>query len=243
MARWNKAGEIVEQDDLLLTKGAGRSPATNFAMCLNNRQGRSGTDLFDHIQSFYRERKTGFSIHIRKHADAALELICMQEKMLLISDAPGMMMDKPLPGKKMPDGVEIRPATEISAIADFISVTIQSYQSLGMRPEVGAKIFATPGRLLKPCNHMIVAYDRGQPVSAAMLIFSNSIAGIYWVRRPYPGARGKGLAETCVRSVTNEAFQRGAPFVVLPGEQIRRAGLQADGFYGVHELSVVYVFC
>ncbi len=73
MARWNKAGEIVEQDDLLLTKGAGRSPATNFAMCLNNRQGRSGTDLFNHIQSFYRERKSGFSIHIRKHADAALE--------------------------------------------------------------------------------------------------------------------------------------------------------------------------
>jgi len=229
MARWNKAGEIVEQDDLLLTKGPGRSPDTNFAMCLNNRQGRSDADLFNHIQSFYRERKSGFSIHIRKHADAALESICTQEKMLLVSDAPGMMMDKPLPKKKMPDGVEIRPAVEVSAITDFISVTIQSYQSLGMRSEVGAKIFASPGRLLKPYNHIIVAYDKDQPVSAAMLIFSNSIAGIYWVGT-VPGSRGKGLAETCVRAVTNEAFRRGAPLVVLQASKFGEPVYRRMGF-------------
>jgi hypothetical protein len=70
MARWNSTGEIFEQHDLLLTCGADWSPATNFAICLNNRQGRSGSDLFNRIKSFYAERKSGFSIHIRKHADA-----------------------------------------------------------------------------------------------------------------------------------------------------------------------------
>lgn len=229
MARWNAAGEILEQDDLLLMKGPGRSPATNFAICLNNRQGRSGADLFNHIQSFYRERKSSFSIHIRKHADAALESICTQEKMLLVSDVPGMMINKPFPDTKMPEGIEVRPVKEVLGVVDFASVVIESYQSLDMPPYVGKKIFASPERLLKPYNYLVVAYAKTQPVSAAMLLFSNSIAGIYWVGT-VQSARGKRLAEACVKAVINEAFRRGAPLVVLQASKFGEPVYRRMGF-------------
>ena len=231
MARWNAAGEIWEQNDLVLTKGAGRNPITNCAMNLSPAHDASaGSDTFDRIQSFYCARQSGFSIYIRKHADQALEALCRQKDMHLISDAPGMMVDKQIPFKQLPQGMEIREITDAAGVIDFASVMMQSYVSLDMPPAIGEKIFASPERLLRPYNHLVVAYDTGRPVSAAMVIFSHSIAGIYWVGT-VQNARGKGLAGACVSAVTNEALQRGAAFVVLQaskfGEPIyRRMGFQ-----------------
>lgn len=229
MARWNAMGEILEQDDLVLTNGAGRSPVTHNAIYLNNQINRPDANTFTLIRSFYRERKSGFSIYIRKHADSELESMCVRNKMLLISDAPGMMMDKPFPYEKLPDTIKIRQAADLSGVADFASVAIQSYQSLGLPPEVGSEIFASPERLLKPSNHIIVAYDKDQPVSAAMLIFSNAIAGIYWVGT-VTGARGRGLAGACVRAITNEAFRTGAPLVILQASKFGEPLYRRMGF-------------
>ncbi len=229
MARWNAESEIFEQNDLVLTKGPDHSPVTNVAMYLSNVEGHFGADVFDHIQSFYRARKSGFSIHIRKHADAEIESICHQEKMLLISDSPGMLIDKPFFDKKMLKGIEVRNVTKVSSVVDFASVVIQSYQSLGMPTEIGEKIFASPERLLRPYNYLVVAYDADHPVSAAMVTFSHSIAGIYWVGT-VSSARCKGLAEICVCAVTNEAFRRGAQFVVLQASKLGAPVYRRMGF-------------
>jgi GNAT superfamily N-acetyltransferase len=231
MARWNAAGEIWEQNDLVLTKGAGRSPITNSAMNLSPaHDANSGSDTFDRIQSFYGARQSGFSIYIRKHADQALETICRQKDMLQVSDAPGMMVDMQIPCKQLPSGMEIREIDDVAGVVDFASVMMQSYVSLDMPPSIGEKIFASPERLLRPYNYLVVAYDKGHPVTAAMVIFSHSIAGIYWVGT-VQNARGKGLAEACVSAVTNEALRRGAAFVALQaskyGEPIyRRMGFK-----------------
>jgi GNAT superfamily N-acetyltransferase len=229
MARWNAESEILEQKDLVLTKGPDNSPVTNVAICLGKVKEHSGADVFNNIQSFYRERKSGFSIHIRKHANAELEFICKQENMLLISDSPGMVIDKPFSGKKILEGIEVRHVTKVSGVVDFASVVIESYQSLGMPAEIGEKIFASPERLLRPYNYLVVAYDSDHPVSAAMIIFSHSIAGIYWVGT-MSNHRCKGLAEVCVRAVTNEAFRRGAQFVVLQASKFGAPVYKRMGF-------------
>lgn len=229
MARWNAAGEILEQDDLVLTKGISRFPSTNVAIRLSSAVDKSGTATFERIQSFYRERKSGFSIHIRKHADAELESICKRKELFLVSEAPGMMIDKPFPDTKMPEGIEVRPVTEVLGVVDFASVVIESYQSLDMPSYVGKKIFASPERLLKPYNYLVVAYAKKQPVSAAMLLFSNSIAGIYWVGT-VQSARGKRLAEACVKAVVNEAFRGGAPLVVLQASKFGAPVYRRMGF-------------
>ncbi len=138
-------------------------------------------------------------------------------------------MDKPFPDKKMPDGIEVRQVTEVSGVADFASVTIRKLSKPGHAPEVGAKIFASPERLLKPYNHMVVAYDKDQPVSAAMLIFSNSIAGIYWVGT-VPERSRQGVGRNMCRAVTNEAFRRGAPLVVLQASKFGEPVYRRMGF-------------
>ncbi len=214
MTRWNAPGEIFEQNDLLLTKGPGTSPVTSVAISLSGGDDHAAIDRFGRIRSFYRERKSSFSVHIRKHADKALEAICLREKMIQISDAPGMMTDRPLQDIPAPEGVEIRHVVTTDGVVDFALVTAQSYQSLGMPMQTGQQIFASPERLLQPYNYLVVAYDQEQPVSAAMILFSHSIAGIYWVGT-LEHHRGRGLAYACVCQVTREAFRRGAPLVVL----------------------------
>jgi len=229
MTRWNAPGEIFEQNDLLLTKGPGTSPVTSVSMSLLNKDDHAAIDRFDRIRSFYRERKSSFSIHIRKHADAALEAICQREKMIQISDAPGMMTDRPLEDIPTPEGIEIRQIVDVDSVVDFASVTTQSYQSLGMSVQTGQQIFASPERLLQPYNYLVVAYDQEQPVSAAMILFSHSIAGIYWVGT-LEHCRGRGLAHACVCRVTHEAFRRGAPLVVLQASKFGAPLYRRMGF-------------
>jgi GNAT superfamily N-acetyltransferase len=228
-ARWNAAGEIFEQDDLLLTRGAAESPITSVAMNLTDTQDDSGVAVFERIRSFYRERKSGFSIHIRSHADAALVSICKQQKVIQISNAPGMIVDKPFQSKAVPNGIEIRPVTDVAGVVDFAHVSIESYQDLGMPASVSEKMFSSPERLLRPYNYLVVTYDAGSPLSAAMIVFSHGIAGIYWVGT-LKDARGKGLAEACVRAVTNEAFQRGARFAVLQASKFGEPLYRRMGF-------------
>jgi ribosomal protein S18 acetylase RimI-like enzyme len=230
MARWNVESEIFEQNDLVLTKGPGNSPVTNVAINLSNATDHSThVDRFDRIRSFYRQRKSGFSIHIRKHVDEALESICKQENLFMIANAPGMMIDRPFPQKTTPQEIEIRPITTVAGVVDFAFVSTQSYQSLGMPSSIGDMIFASPGRLLRPYNYIVVAYEADRPVSAAMLMFSHSIAGIYWVGT-IENARGRGLAEACVSAVTNEAFRRGVSLVVLQASKFGEPIYRRMGF-------------
>ncbi len=229
MTRWNTEGEIVEKHDLLLTRGKGNFPTTSVALNLNRTNKDSGADLFDRIRSFYKNKNASFSIHIRGHADAALEASCQKEQLIPISDAPGMVVDHPFENRTVPPGIELRPITTISGVKDFAEVTTQSYQSLGMPTYVGDHIFATPERLIGPHNYLIVAYEADRPVSAAMILFSHGIAGIYWVGTK-ESARGRGLAEACVRNVVNEAFACGARLVVLQASKFGAPLYRKMGF-------------
>jgi predicted GNAT family acetyltransferase len=58
------------------------------------------------------------------------------------------------------------------------------------------------------------AFDAGVLVSGAQVMFSNGIAGVYAVGTAEE-ARGRGLAELVTRTVTNLAFDLGAPAVTL----------------------------
>lgn len=229
MTRWNAEGEIIEQQDLLLTRGKGNFPTTSVALNLSPTNKGAGADLFDRIQSFYKNRESAFSIHIRGHADTALETVCQQENLISISDAPGMVVDHPLKKQSLPDGLELRPINTVAGVADFAFVTRESYQSLGMPAYVGDQIFATPERLLRPHNYLVVAYDASRPVSAAMIMYSHGIAGIYWVGT-LESARGKGLAEACVRNVVSEAFTCGARLVVLQASKFGAPLYRKMGF-------------
>jgi len=241
MARWNAAGEIVEANDLVLTHGPNRFPVTSVAMNLAPEQDEAGEDVFNRIKSFYRERKSGFSIHVRTHADCGLANICKREGLVQISNAAGMVLDGPLPPAAGPDGpngpnepngpngIDLRIVSDAAGVVDLAKVSSDSYQSLDLPPFVCKKIFAFPERLLTPHNCLVVAYDSGEPFSAAMVLLSHGIAGIYWVGT-VQSARGRGLAEACVRRVTHEALRRGASLVVLQASKFGEPLYRRMGF-------------
>jgi len=228
MTRWNSSGEICEQDDLLLTKSSPPFPTTCVAMNLSDNKA-SARETFDRIRSFYREHRSPFSIQLRKHKDRDLEDICRAEKMLLISEAPGMVIDRPLPLAPLPEGLQIRYASDTAGLLDFTSVVRDSYQSLGMPASVATQIFASPERLVQPQLEWMIACHSGRPVSVAMSLFSHGVAGLYWVGT-MQNERGKGYARACVRAITNAAFERHAALVVLQASKFGAPLYERMGF-------------
>jgi GNAT superfamily N-acetyltransferase len=230
-ARWNACGEIFEHNDALLTRTPGNFPSTSVAMNLSRakNESESAEEIFDSIRSFYRERNTSWSIHIRDHADKALEALCVQAGMIPFFDAPGMAVEQPFARQALPQNIELRKVSTVAGVIDFANVSTQSYQSLGMPTFVGDQIFASPERLLRPHHYLVVAYEADLPVSAAMMLLSHGIAGIYWVGT-LASSRGKGLGAACVRDVANEAFLRGAGLVVLQASKFGAPLYRKMGF-------------
>jgi ribosomal protein S18 acetylase RimI-like enzyme len=228
--RWRADSEIIEQSDLLMVAGGDATPMTNLAIRLGGQAQPPSEEVMDRIRDYFMNRNLGYSIHIRRHVDTDLENLCCSRKMVRISEAPGMAIQEPIPSKDLPAGVTLKPIVDATGAAEFASVVIDSYQSLGMPKETGEFMFETPERMLRPYNYFVVAYLDEKPVSAAMIIFSHSIAGIYWVGT-LESARKKGLGEACTVMVTNEAFRRGASCVILQASQFgepiyRRLGFQ-----------------
>jgi ribosomal protein S18 acetylase RimI-like enzyme len=229
MTRWHADGRIIEQNDLLITKGPGTSPVTNCVMRTGPGAKPDADTAMGMIRDYYDQHDSGFSIYIRDHIDTDLKSACESLKMAKISDAPGMVIDTIIPQKPLEKNIEIRTANDIKGASDFASVAIDSYQSLGMRAELGKKIFAMPERMLKPHMHMAVAYVDDVPSSCAFALFSHSIAGVYWVGTSR-NARGRGLAEACTRAVTNYALERGASAVVLQASRFGEPVYRRMGF-------------
>lgn len=214
MARWNSSSEIVEYDDLLFVAGADNSPVTNCSMRLGPGQLPAAAEAMSRIDEYFRLKNRAYSIYIRQHIDSDLEKLCESSGMNKIANSAGMFISEPVKTKPELDDIVLKEVQSISETEDFTLVSIESFSTIGMPVETGNKIFAHSERMLKPYNYMVVACINDKPVSCAMILFSHSIAGVYWVGT-VESARNKGLGEACTAAVTNEAFRRGASSVIL----------------------------
>ena len=82
---------------------------------------------------------------------------------------------------------------------------------------------------LKPHWRAFVVYEREQPVSAAALLLSHGIAGIYWVATS-AAARGRGYGALVTRHVSHEAFKLGARVVILQASPFGEPSYRRLGF-------------
>jgi len=167
-------------------------------------------------------RDTGEDDDIRAAADAAL--------IGAFADSPQMICRTRIPDVALPAGVEIRLVDDAVGVAAFADITARAYVSLGSPEDVTRTHFNGPNPLRAPHVHSAIAYLDGEPVSAAQILMSHGIAGVYWVGS-LEAARGRGLAEAVTRYVTNLGFDLGAANVQLQasvmGEPIyRRMGYE-----------------
>lgn len=231
-ARWQKGGEIVERDGVLLIAGTTRFPVvSNAALRLDPLL--SPQKMLETALGFFRDRRRGFTVWVRPGVDddtaSALGAAGFHE----ISSSPWMVLDAPLRAEPLPDGLEIREARTEREVLDARDVNREAYLSIQMPPAEVDAVYGRPHHALHAAVRIFVGYREGRPVATAMILFTHAVAGIYWVGT-VEAARGRGYAAALTRHASNAGFDDGARVVTLQasvmGEPIyRRLGYRTVG--------------
>ena len=198
----------------MLIKSALDFPGANFAFNTALEENESPESFMARPMRFFGERKCAFSLLLRGHSDQAIIQYCKENKMYLVSQSPGMVLDEPTKGGTVPAGAELRWVENEKELEGFKQVVSDAYQDLAFPKEVSERYFTDAERVITPQSFLALVYLEGEPACTAMTILSHGIAGVYWVGTAMK-ARGAGLATYCTREVSNAAFDFGARKVVL----------------------------
>jgi ribosomal protein S18 acetylase RimI-like enzyme len=213
-SRWMPSYEIVQQQDMVLINSASNFPVCNPVFNMATEPDELPEAFLERAKSFFAKRKPMFSIRLRSHCDQAIIQYCKDNKILLVAEGPGMVLDEPIKKAAVPSGTKLRWVDNAKGVQDFKQVVAEAYQDLGLPKEVSESYFAEAKRVLSPYSFLAVAYLKGEPAGAAMAMLSHGIGGIYWVGTTKK-ARGVRLGEYCTREVGNAAFELGARKVIL----------------------------
>lgn len=213
-SKWIPYPDILYQQDMVLINSALKFPACNFAFNLSLESRRDGESFYAAAKTYFAEKKKGFSLLLREHADQDIIDYCKRNKQFLVFESPGMALDAPLAENNAPSGAELHWVENEAELEGFKKVIIEAYQDLGFPEDVSERYFAIPQRVLSPQIILAVVYLEDEPACTAMALLSHGIGGIYWVGTTKK-ARGRGLAEYCTREVSNAAFDCGARKVIL----------------------------
>jgi GNAT superfamily N-acetyltransferase len=227
-ARCQTPCDLIEANGLLLHAGPSRFPASCLNAAIRLDRTLDPHSALAQAREFFASRERGFTFVTRSHCDADLEAVLTAEGLSCDSNSPCMLVDAPVRVPALADGVRIERISTPQHVADFISVSAQAYEAMGLRLAQTQASFSRVDGMLDARIAGFLAYRGIQPVSTALTIFSDGPtlgAGIYWVGT-VPDARGLGLAEQCTALATNIGFERGARMVTLQaskfGEPIYR---------------------
>lgn len=206
-------GEVCDRDGLLLYAAADPFPALQDGV-MRTLGRRPADEVLERAREFFAQRKRGFSVLVRAHADDDLRAAATAAGMVQLGNAPGMVLDhrlaEPVPG----DGVTLRRVGSEADAAAFGAVMGAAYESLGFPAHLPPRIFARPEVLVAPHIAAFLAFAGDQPAAGAMTVVTHGVAGVYWVGTT-PAARGRGLAELCTRAAGNAGFDLGARVAAL----------------------------
>jgi GNAT superfamily N-acetyltransferase len=172
-------------------------------------------------KAFFSGRKKGFSLLLRGHCDQDIIQYCKDQKIFLVGDQLGMVLEGKAKGGEKPGGAELRWVKTTGDLQDFRSVAAESFMDLLFPREVSEAYFTHAERVLSPFSILATVYFEDEPACCAMAMLSHGIAGVYWVGTTKK-ARGKGLAKYCVQEVSNAAIGMGARVVVLQASEFGR---------------------
>ncbi len=122
-----------------------------------------------------------------------------------VYEMPEMVLrERPDPPDPIP-GAELRKLEALEQADDFWRVAIESYADIGFPPEIFSGYTDHAG-LLAENVVAFIAYLDGEPVSIAMTMVSDTVAGIYWVGSRTQ-ARGRGLGRAVTTAATIAGFE------------------------------------
>ncbi|RPJ63611.1 MAG: GNAT family N-acetyltransferase [Dehalococcoidia bacterium] len=213
-AKWIPDTEVIESDGTVFINSGIDFPGCSAVINLSEGADENPADFIARSKAFFSGKKKGFSLLLRGHCDQHIIQHCKDQKVFLVADEPGMVLDAKATGGAPPEAAVLRWVDSQMQLQSYREVVAEAFTDLLFPREMSEAYFADARRVLNPFSVMAVIYLGGQPASAAMAMLSHGIAGVYWVGTSKE-ARGKGLAQYCVREVSNAAFDMGARKVVL----------------------------
>jgi len=212
--KWMPDTEIVQCQDTVFINSTLNFPVCNLALNLAVESNEPPDAFLARAKAFFAKRKPQFSLLLRGHCDQAIIQHCKDNKMFLVGETPGMVLDEPIKGGAVPSGAKLHWVEDKNGVQDFKQVVAEAFHDLSLPKEVSESYFAEAQRVISPYVVLALIYLKGEPACTAMAMLSHGIAGVYWVGT-IKKARGIGLAEYCTREVSNAAFALGARKVVL----------------------------
>jgi GNAT superfamily N-acetyltransferase len=213
-SEWMPGTEVIHSQNVVFINTAADFPASNLAFSLAVDSNESPTDFLAGIKNFFATRKPNFSLLLRSHCDQPYIQYCKENKVLMISEGPGMVLDAPVKPGKLPPGARLHWVDDEKGLGDFGKIASEAFTDLGFPQQIGERFFMDARKVLNPYCILAVIYSGDKPVSAAMAMLTHGIGGIYWVATDKQ-ARGQGFGEYCTREVGNAAFDLGARKVIL----------------------------
>jgi len=221
-------GTIIEEEGIVLMKGPGSHPIMNYAVRLDPTI-EPGVAI-ELMTDFFGSLRHGFTLVLRNADDeSALGERAKREGLVDLLSPPEMIVEKALPDVEPPLGAELRKVDDAAGLAAFREVAAEAWMTYGIPSPVTSRIFARKDFVIGPHLEAVVCYERERPVSAALMLLSHGIGGIYWVST-VSTARGKGFAEACTRWVTNRGFEAGARVVSLQASPMGHPIYRRMGF-------------
>jgi ribosomal protein S18 acetylase RimI-like enzyme len=221
--------KIEAGDGWLFGAGSSAHPAISNAAFRRDDKANAA-ELVARAEEFFAGQGRGFSLWIRDGQPQDADLLEAAEAagLQLVYAMPEMVLAQPVEAPQLASGAEIRQLTAAEQADDYWAVATASYASLGFPAEVFAGYRRHAG-LLADNVAAFIAYLEEEPVSIAMTIVSDGVAGIYWVGS-LERARGKGLGRAVTAAATNAGFELGADLASLQASPMGKPIYEAMGY-------------
>ncbi len=186
-------------------------------------------------RGFFGERGRGFSVWLRDGVPEDRDLAVAAEAAGLqcVHSMPEMVLRAPVAVPPLPPAAELRRLSRAEEAESYWRIAAASYTSIGFPPEVFG--FYTDGTGLLADNvAAFIAYLDGTPVSIAMTVVTDAVAGVYWVGS-LEQARGKGLGRATTIAATNAGFDLDANIASLQASPMGKPIYTAMGYETIYE--------
>jgi Acetyltransferase (GNAT) domain len=193
-------------------------------------------DFISKAAGFFSTRERGFSVWARTGRPEDEDLIAAAETagFQAVFEMPEMVLRSgELEPEPLATGAELRKLSDASEAPGFWAVAKDAYATNGFPPEVFAGYTNHTG-LFAENVAAFVARVGGEPVSIAMTIVSDGVAGIYWVGSR-ERARGMGLGRAVTVAATNAGFELGAKIASLQASPMGRPIYTKLGYEKVYD--------
>ena len=226
--------EVEVGDGWLLGAGGTTHPVISNAAFRRDDDLDPG-EMLGRAREFFGARGRGFSVWVRAGQPEDRDLAAASKAAGLqpVYEMPEMVLQAPVEEPPLPASADLCRVAGAEQADDYWRIAAAAYASLGFPPEIFAGYSNHSGLLVENVVAYL-AYLEGEPVSIAMTIVTDGVAGIYWVGS-LEQARGQGLGRAATAAATNAGFELGAEIASLQASPMGKPIYLGMGYETIYD--------